>query len=122
MDHATCSRLLLATHFSTSLLPLTTRLVPAITEIGCLIVAFRRADPTPQTCHRFETRLQESLRELGRIIVEWTSNHLEPHDRKDLPGQIEARKTGTYEKNGDSEKNGDRSADKWCRADKWCQF
>jgi hypothetical protein len=90
MDHATCSRLLLATHFATSLRPLTARLVPVITEIGRLIVLFRRADPTPQACHRFETRLQELLRELGRILVEWTFNHLEPHDRKDLPGQIES--------------------------------
>jgi hypothetical protein len=90
MDHATSSRLLLATHFATSLLPLTARLVPAITEIGRLVVSFRRADPAPRDCHRFETRLQEALRELGRIIVEWTFNHLEPHDRKDLPGQIES--------------------------------
>ncbi len=90
MDHATSSRLLLATHFATSLLPLTARLVPVITELGRLIVSFRRADPTPQACHRFETGLQESLRELGRIIVEWTFNHLEPHDRKDMPGQIES--------------------------------
>jgi hypothetical protein len=90
MDHATCSRLLLATHFATSLLPLTARLLPVITEIGRLIVHFRRADPKPRDGHRFETRLQELLRELGRIIVEWTLNHLEPHDRKDLPGQIES--------------------------------
>jgi hypothetical protein len=90
MDHATCSRLLMATHFATSLFPLTARLVPVITEIGRLIVPFRRAVPTPQACHRFETRLQELLRELGRIIVEWTFNHLEPHDRKDLPAQIES--------------------------------
>jgi hypothetical protein len=34
--------------------------------------------------------LQELLRELGRIIVEWTFNHLEPRDRRDLPGQIES--------------------------------
>jgi hypothetical protein len=90
MDHATCSRTLLATHFATSLLPLSARLLPLITELGRLIVAFRRADPAPRTCHRFETRLQELLRELGRIIVEWTFNHLEPHDRRDLPGQIES--------------------------------
>jgi hypothetical protein len=90
MDHATCSRLLLATHFATSLLPLTIRLIPVITELGRLIVAFRRAESTPQGCHRFETRLQELLRELGRIIVEWTFNHLEPHDRKGLPAQIES--------------------------------
>ena len=90
MDHATSCRLLTATHFATSLLPLTARLIPVITEIGRLIVSFRRADPTPRACHQFETRLQESLRELGRIIVEWTFNHLEPHDRRDLPGQIES--------------------------------
>jgi hypothetical protein len=90
MDHATCSRLLTATHFATSLLPLTARLIPVITELGRLIVPFRRADTTPQACHRFEVRLQELLRELGRIVLEWTVNHLEPHDRKDLPGQIES--------------------------------
>jgi hypothetical protein len=93
MDHATGSRLLLATHFATSLLPLTARLVPVITELGRLVVSFRRADPTPRDCHRFETRLQELLRELGRIILEWTFNHLEPHDRKDLPAQMESHGT-----------------------------
>ena len=90
MDHATCSRPLRATHFATSLLPLTARLVPVITELGRLIAQFRRADTTPQANYRFETRLQELLRELGRIIVEWTFNHLEPHDRRDLPGQLES--------------------------------
>jgi hypothetical protein len=48
---------------------------------------------TPRACHQFETRLQEQLRELGRIIIEWTFNHLEPHDRTDLPGQIESHGT-----------------------------
>jgi hypothetical protein len=37
MDHATCSRLLLATHIATSLLPLNARLIPVITELGRLI-------------------------------------------------------------------------------------
>ena len=80
----------MATHFATSLLPLTARLIPVITELGRLIVPFRRAGPTPRCCHRFEARLQELLRELGRIIVEWALNHLEPHDREDLPAQIES--------------------------------
>jgi hypothetical protein len=69
-------------------------LLPVITELGRLIARFRRSDLTPQACHRFETRLQESLRELGRIIVEWTFNHLEPHDRRELPGRIESGGTG----------------------------
>jgi hypothetical protein len=37
--------------------------------------------------------LQEQLREIGRIIVEWTFNHLEPHERRDLPGQMEFQGT-----------------------------
>ena len=88
MDHATAAAALLATHFATSLFPLTVRLIPVITQIGRLIVRFRRADVTPQTCHQFETRLHVQVRELGRIIVEWTFNHLEPHDRRDMPNQM----------------------------------
>ena len=88
MDHATCAALLLATHFATSLFPLTIRSVPVLTEIGRLIVRFRNARPTPQTCHQFETQLHDQLRELGRLIVEWTFNHIEPHDRRDMPKQI----------------------------------
>jgi hypothetical protein len=88
MDHATCFRLLRATHFATSLLPLTVRLIPVLAEIGRLIVRFRRADPTPQACYQFEIQLHAQLRELGRLILEWTFNHLEPHDRRDMPDQI----------------------------------
>jgi hypothetical protein len=88
VDYATCCALLSATHFATSLCPLTVRLVPVITEVGRLIVRFRRAEPTPQGCHQVETQLHDQLRELGRIIVEWTFNHIEPHDRRDMPNQI----------------------------------
>jgi hypothetical protein len=89
MDHTTCAAPLLATHFATSLSPLTVRLVSVITQIGRIIVQFRRADLTPQASHQFEIQLQGQLREIGRIIVEWTLNHLEPHDRRDLPSQID---------------------------------
>jgi hypothetical protein len=68
-------------------------LVPLLTQLGRTLVRFRRADLTPQACHQFEVQLQEQLREFGRIIVEWIFNHLEPHDRTDLPGQIEVRGT-----------------------------
>ncbi len=88
MDHATAAAALLATHFATSLFPLTVRLIPVIAQIGPLIVRFRRAEVTPQTCHQFETQLQVLLRELGRLLVEWTFNHLEPHDRRDMPNQM----------------------------------
>ena len=48
MDHATCTAHLSATHFATSLLPLTARLIPVIAEVGRLIVRFRRTESTPQ--------------------------------------------------------------------------
>ncbi len=88
MDHATSTVLLLATHFATSLFPLTVRLIPVITQIGRLIVRFRKSELTPQCCHQFETELLDQLRELGRIIVEWTFNHIEPRDRRDMPNQM----------------------------------
>src|SRR5208282_5612055 len=83
-----CATLLLATHFATSLLPLTVRLIPVVAQIGHLVVQFLRADPTPQACHQFETQLHDQLRELGRIIVEWTFNQIEPHDPRDMPNQM----------------------------------
>jgi hypothetical protein len=88
MDHATCAARLSATHFATSLLPLTVRIIPVIAEVGRLIVRFRKADSTSQLCHEFETHLRDRLRELGRLIVEWTFNHIEPHDRADMPKQM----------------------------------
>lgn len=88
MDYPTSSALLLATHFATSLFPLTVRLIPVITEIGRLIVRFRKSELTPQACHQFETQLHVQLRELGRLILEWTLNHLEPRDRRDIPNQM----------------------------------
>ena len=85
MDHATVSAALLATPFAASLFPLTLRLLPVISRVAQLIVAFRAAEPTPAACYQFETQLRDALRELGRIIVEWTYNHLEPDDRHQMP-------------------------------------
>jgi hypothetical protein len=89
MDSATGCRLLLATHFATSWFPVTVRLISTITAIGRLIVRFRRAELTPQTGHQFATQLHDLLRELGRIIVAWTFNPLEPRDRTTMPKEID---------------------------------
>jgi hypothetical protein len=32
--------------------------------------------------------MYDQLRELGRLIVEWTFNHIEPHDRADMSKQM----------------------------------
>ena len=88
MDHATVAAALLATPFAGSFVPLTVRLLPVIVRIGQLIVSFRAAGPTPESCHRFEVELHDLLRELGRIVVEWTLNQLEPDDPQLMPGQL----------------------------------
>src|SRR4051812_10234180 len=88
MDHATAATVLLATPFAASLIPPTLRLLPVISRIAQLIVAFRAAEPTPSACYHFETQLHAALRELGRIIVEWTYNHLEPGDRHLMPNHL----------------------------------
>jgi hypothetical protein len=53
-----------------------------------LIVAFRAAQPTPTACYDFELQLQAALRELGRIILEWTYNHIEPEDPHLMPNHF----------------------------------
>src|SRR3954467_15983262 len=88
MDHATLATALLATSFASSLLPLTIRLLPVISQVARLIVVFRAAEPTPAAAHTFETQVQGALRELGRIIVEWTFNHLEPDDPRLMPDHL----------------------------------
>src|SRR3954463_13283403 len=88
MDHATVAAALLATSFAAALLPLTLRLLPVISRIGQMIVDFRAAGPTPSACYHFETQLHDALRELGRILVEWTYNDLEPDDRHLMPDHL----------------------------------
>src|SRR5207249_6037461 len=88
MDHAAAATVLLATPFAASLLPLTLRLLPVISRIAQLIVAFRAAETTPSSCYHFEIQLHAALRDRGRIIVEWTYNHLEPDDHHLMPNPL----------------------------------
>jgi hypothetical protein len=88
MEHAPVVATPLATPFAAALGPLTLRLLPVISRIGQLIVRFRAAPPTPSACYQFETQLHDAFRELGRIVVEWTYNHLEPDDRHLRPDHL----------------------------------
>jgi hypothetical protein len=88
MDYATLASALLATPFALTLLPLTVRLLPVIHQIGKLVSDFTAADPEPLSCYYFETQLQALLREVGRIIIEWVYNRLEPDDRLLMPNHL----------------------------------
>lgn len=49
---------------------------------------FRKGEISPANRHRFELELQDLLRELGRRIMPWAVNSLEPADRFERPGQL----------------------------------
>ena len=56
------------------------QLWPVMLRIARLVASFRRETVSPETMFQFETNLQDVLREAGRLIVQWTVNHLEPAD------------------------------------------
>ena len=56
------------------------QLWPVMLQIARLVAGFRRRTPSPEGMFQFETKLQDLLREVGRLIVQWTVNHLEPGD------------------------------------------
>ena len=88
MTLSTICSLLLATPFAASLLELTIALLPLITKVGLRIVAFRQGMITPAASHAFERDLQELLREIGRVIVQWVYNHLETSDLSQAPDLV----------------------------------
>lgn len=88
MTLSTICPLLLATPFVASLLELTIALLPLIAQLGRRIVVFRQGAITPAASHAFERDVQELLRELGRVIVQWVYNHLESSDLSQAPALI----------------------------------
>ena len=51
-------------------------------------MVFRQGPITPAASHAFERDLQELLREMGRVIVQWVYNHLETSDLSQAPALI----------------------------------
>ena len=85
MTLSTISGLLLTTPFAAALLPLTWELLPLIGSLGKLIVVYRAGPITPTTTHQYECDLQSLLRDLGRVLFQWTVNHVEPEDCNRAP-------------------------------------
>jgi hypothetical protein len=59
---------------------LTQVIQPVLQRLRDLVDDFRSRPVSPTSTHQFERRLQETLRELGRSILQHTYNHLEPAD------------------------------------------
>jgi hypothetical protein len=89
MNLSTICPVLLASPFVASLLELTIELLPWVVRLGQRIVTFRQGPITPLTSHAFERDLQDLLREMGRVIVQWVFNHLETSDLSQVPALVD---------------------------------
>lgn len=61
------------------------RLCPVALQIGKLVADFRGGPLSADAMARFEWELQRLLHTVGRVIVQWTLNRLEPRQQADLP-------------------------------------
>lgn len=61
------------------------QLWPVALEMARLVARFRRGALSPEAMFQFESELEALLREVGRLMMQWTLNHLEPDDREAMP-------------------------------------
>jgi hypothetical protein len=67
---------------------LTDVIEPVLQRLRDLVEDFRRQPVSPTRTHEFERQLQETLRDLGRGVVQHTYNHLEPADVQALAKHV----------------------------------
>jgi hypothetical protein len=84
MIHPTPTQILLAT----TLQPLVVQLSGSLARGAKLIDQFLRQEPTPQQMATFERELSALLREVGRRIVAWVLNHVEPDCPDEAPSRL----------------------------------
>jgi hypothetical protein len=85
MIHPTPTKTLLTTTFESLVMQLSGSLARGTR----LIDQFVQADPTPETTVAFELELSALLREVGRRIMAWTLNRLEPEADEAVPSRVE---------------------------------
>jgi hypothetical protein len=84
MLHPTPTKVLLAT----TLQPLVVQLSGSLAHGAKLIAQFLEQEPTPQKMATFERELSALLREVGRRIVAWVCNHVEPECPAEAPARL----------------------------------
>lgn len=84
MIHPTPSTTLLTTTFASLVMQLSGLLARG----PRLIDRFVQAEPTPAPTMAFERELNALLHEVGRRIMAWTLNHLEPEVDHEAPSQV----------------------------------
>lgn len=64
------------------------RLWPALWKVLALVDGFVRGPTDPAGSFEFESRMQDAVRELGRLAVELGYNHVEPPEASQMPMRI----------------------------------
>ena len=85
MAHPTPIKVLL----TTTLQPLALDLSGSLAYGVRLVEQFLHHEPSPETMVQFERQLCDLLREVGRRILSWVLNHLEPERDEETPSVIE---------------------------------
>jgi hypothetical protein len=88
MHHSTLLALLLANPFAPQHPELLRLLADHAQLLGQLLLAFLAQDTTPQATADLEHDVAQRLRRLGRALLEWTANHIEPADATALPRRL----------------------------------
>jgi hypothetical protein len=73
---------------ATTLQPLVGQLSGSLAHGTKLIDQFLHQEPTPQTMATFEWELSTLLREVGRRIMAWVLNHMEPAGPDEAPSRV----------------------------------
>ena len=85
MIHPTPTQTLLTTTFE----PLVMQLSSSLTRGARIINQFVQAAPTPEATMAFALELDTLLREVGRRIMAWTLNQVEPEADAEAPARLE---------------------------------
>jgi hypothetical protein len=85
MVHTTPTKVLL----TTTLRPLVVQLSGSLAQGVRLIQQCLHEEPTPQKMATFEGELSALLREVGRRLMAWVLNHLEPETAGEAPSRVQ---------------------------------
>src|SRR5271157_6012929 len=64
-------------------------LEPVLDQLRTLVDGLRRGPVSPVVVANFEKELQQTTRELARVVTQWTYNQLEPAAAEALPPQVD---------------------------------
>ena len=94
MTYSNWTRLLLARALTEVDDEVRRTLEPLLRQIVKTVITFLHNEVSPTSSLQFEEGLKQILRDVGRIVAEWTYNHVEPDDPRSLPHDVHCEASG----------------------------